>query len=157
MLRCTIGSTGAEGLAPAQFASSLQHSTSNAPMPSLTPSVQPVTWLSWLWSLLDLHLVLRLALMPGRRNFRQPSDAPSSFHWLRCHSAFLWVLSSCFALHDLYTSSPGYKNIHLTKPLVPLIALSFDHQNHSKWHNGSMFVTRRKEIGNPQEIQIQLI
>jgi len=28
----------------------------------------------------------------------------------------------------------GSINVLLTKPLVPLIALSFDHQNHSKWH-----------------------
>ena len=50
------------------------------------------------------------------------------------NSAFLWVLSSCFALHGLFTSSLGSRNVHLTIPLVPLIALSFDHQNHSKWH-----------------------
>ena len=28
----------------------------------------------------------------------------------------------------------GSINVLLTKPLVTLIALSFDHQNHSKWH-----------------------
>ena len=28
----------------------------------------------------------------------------------------------------------GSRNVHLTKPLVPLIALSYDHQNHWKWH-----------------------
>ena len=33
-----------------------------------------------------------------------------------------------------FTSSLGSRNVLLTKPLVPLIALSFDHQNHSKWH-----------------------
>ena len=48
MLRRTTGSTGAEGLAPAQLASSLEHSTSIAPMPLLRPSVQPV-----------LHLISR--------------------------------------------------------------------------------------------------
>ena len=42
MLRRTTGSTGAEGLAPAQLASSLEHSTLIAPMPLLRPSVQPV-------------------------------------------------------------------------------------------------------------------
>ena len=50
------------------------------------------------------------------------------------NSAFLWVLSSCFALHGLFTSSLWSRNVHLTIPLVPFIALSFDHQNHSKWH-----------------------
>ena len=50
------------------------------------------------------------------------------------NSAFLWVLSSCIALYGLFTSSLGSRNVHLTKPLVPLIALSYDHQNHSKWH-----------------------
>ena len=46
------------------------------------------------------------------------------------NSAFLWVLSSCFVLHGLFTSSLGSRNIHLTKPLVPLIALLLNHQNH---------------------------
>ena len=55
-------------------------------------------------------------------------------HWFfRCYW-FLWVLSSCFALYGLFTSSLGSRNVHSIKPLVPLIALSFDHQNHSKWH-----------------------
>src|SRR6185312_4321160 len=76
MLRWTTDSIGAEDLAPACLTSSLEHSTSNAPMPSLTPSVQPVTWAILTWSSLDLHLVLRFAPMPRRRNFRQPSDAP---------------------------------------------------------------------------------
>ena len=40
------GSTGAEGVAPSCLTSSLEHSTLIAPMPNLTPSVQPVTWLS---------------------------------------------------------------------------------------------------------------
>ena len=47
---------------------------------------------------------------------------------------FLWVLSLCLALYGLFTSSLGSRDVHLTKPLVPLIALSYDHQNHSKWH-----------------------
>ena len=47
---------------------------------------------------------------------------------------FLWVLSSCFALHGLFTSSLGSRNVHLTKVLIPLIALLINHQNHSKWH-----------------------
>ena len=47
--------------------------------------------------------------------------------------AFLWVLSSCFALLGLFTSFLGLDEIHLTNTLVPLIALSPDHQNHSKW------------------------
>ena len=49
------------------------------------------------------------------------------------NSAFLWVLSSSFALLELFTSSLlGPWRIHLTKSLDPLIALSFDHQNHKK-------------------------
>ena len=35
---------------------------------------------------------------------------------------------------SFFISSLGSKNVHSTKPLVPLIALSYDHQNHSKWH-----------------------
>ena len=52
MLRRTTGSTGAEGLVPAQLALSLEHSTSIAPMPLLRPSVQPVLHLF-------LHLISR--------------------------------------------------------------------------------------------------
>ena len=37
-------------------------------------------------------------------------------------------------MHGLFTSSLGSRNVHLTKPLVSLIALSYDHQNHSKRH-----------------------
>ena len=42
MLRCTTGSTGAEGVAPPHFTSSLEHSMLNVPMLVLTSSVQPV-------------------------------------------------------------------------------------------------------------------
>ena len=35
------------------------------------------------------------------------------------NSAFLWVLSSCFALLGLFTSSLGSVNVHLTNSLVP--------------------------------------
>ena len=52
MLRRTTGSTGPEGLAPAQLASSLEHSTLIAQMPLLRPSVQPVLHLF-------LHLISR--------------------------------------------------------------------------------------------------
>ena len=38
------------------------------------------------------------------------------------------------ALLRLFTSSLGSRNVHLTKVLIPLIALLIDHQNHSKWH-----------------------
>ena len=55
-------------------------------------------------------------------------------------------------MHGLFTSSLGSRNVHLTKPLVSLIALSFDHQNHSKWqkwcHDRYSHVTRKK-IGHP--------
>ena len=44
--------------------------------------------------------------------------------------AFLWVLSSCFALLGLFASSLRSINIHLTNSLVPLIALLFNPQNH---------------------------
>ena len=52
MLRRTTGSTGAEGLAPTQLASSLEHSTLIAQMPLLRPLVQPVLHLF-------LHLISR--------------------------------------------------------------------------------------------------
>ena len=68
MLRRTTGSTGAEGLAPAQLASSLEHSTSIAPMPLLRPSVQPV-----------LHLFLHL-ISRGAQTYTnaKASDLPTT-------------------------------------------------------------------------------
>ena len=52
MLRCITGSTGAEDLAPARLTSSLEHSTLNAPMLLMTPSVYPVLHFF-------LHLIFR--------------------------------------------------------------------------------------------------
>ena len=46
-----------------------------------------------------------------------------------------------FALLRLFTSSLGSRNVHLTKVLIPLIALLIDHQNHSKWHKWCHVVT----------------
>ena len=37
-------------------------------------------------------------------------------------------------MYGLFTSSLGSRIVHSTKSLVPLIALSYDHQNHSKWY-----------------------
>src|SRR6185312_80523 len=42
MLRYITSSTDAEDLAPARLTSSLEHSTLNAPMSLMTPSVHPV-------------------------------------------------------------------------------------------------------------------
>jgi len=143
MLQCTIGWTGAEGLAPVCLTSSLEHSTSNTPMPSFTPSDQPVTWQSWLglrlisiwWS--DLHRCQGVGPSDNHRMhrcYRHRFFRCCCFLQNSSNSAFLWVLSSCIALHGLFTSSLWSRNVHLTKQLVPLIALSYDHQNHSKWH-----------------------
>ena len=94
-------------------------------------------FLTWLSCLTKLHWCI------GRRIFRQLSDAPmlrqrlNRCYWFQknsSNSAFLWVLFLCFSLYGLFTLSLGSRNVHSTKPLVPLIALSFDHQNHSKWH-----------------------
>ena len=139
MLRCTTGSTDAKGVAPLRLTSSLEHSTLNAPTLLFIPSVQPVLHSFFTWSP-EAH---RLVPMPGRRIFWQPSDAPMLRHrFFRCYwflqnssnSTFFWVLSSCFALYGLFTSSLWSRNVHSTKPLVLLIALSYDHQNYSKWH-----------------------
>jgi len=71
-----VGSSGAEGLAATCLTSSLEHSTLNAPMLNLASSVQPVLHSFFTWS----PEVLRLARIPGRRIFRQPSDAPMLRH-----------------------------------------------------------------------------
>src|SRR6185312_12717829 len=68
MLRYTTGSTGAEGLAPAGLTSSLEHSTSNAPMPLLTPSVHPVLYFF-------LHLISRGAQACATA---RPSELPTT-------------------------------------------------------------------------------
>ena len=86
LLRWGIGSSGAEGLVSGHLTSSLDNSTVITPMPNLTPSVQPVQHFFLHLTFLDLHLALKLALMPGRRFFRQPSDAPILRHRLnRCY------------------------------------------------------------------------
>ena len=56
-------------------------------------------------------------------------------------SAFLWVLSSCFALLTLFNIFLGFRKIHLTNLLVLLIALSYNYQNHKQWPKWAMFLT----------------
>ena len=68
MLRCITGSTGAEDLAPARLTSSLEHSTLNAPMPLMTPSVHPVLHFF-------LHLISRGA---QTRAEARASDLPTT-------------------------------------------------------------------------------
>ena len=121
-------SSGAEDLAPGHLTSSLEHSTLNAPMLDLTPSVQPV-----------LHFFLHL-ISKGAQSCTnaRASDLPTT---IGCTDA-LGIGSSGATdfsrtrpiLHGLFTLSLGSRNVYLTKPIVPLIALSYDHQNHSKWH-----------------------
>ena len=68
MLRRLAGSTGAEDLASARLASSLEHSTPISPMPLLRPSVQPV-----------LHLFLHL-ISRGAQTYTnaKASDLPTT-------------------------------------------------------------------------------
>ena len=96
-------------------------------------------WVFFTW-LNTAHLI---ASMPLRRSIWCLPDKPGLSHRLnRCYcflryssdSVFLWVFSSCFALLGLFTSSLGSRNVHLINLLVPLIALSIDHQNHLKWY-----------------------
>ena len=136
MLRCTTGSTGAEDVASARLTSLLKHSTLNAPMHLLTLSVHPMLHFF-------LHLISRGAQTCDKD---RASDLPTTIGCTDAkasvlpvllnssNSVFLWVLSSCICLYGLCTSSLGSRNVHSTKPLVPLIAWSYDHQNHSKWH-----------------------
>ena len=142
MHRCFTGSTGAEDLALARLASSLEHSTPIAPMPLFRPSVQPVLHLIFIWSSEAYRLV------PKAR----PSDHPTTIGCIDAYSigssgatevSLSWFLWLGF-LHGLFNSTPIFslsslepkslRMVILTIILVPLIALSFDHQNHSKWH-----------------------
>ena len=118
MLRRSVGSTGAEEVFTSTHTSSLEHSTSNAPMVDFEVSVQPVLKTSWgppkhaLWN--KVHLLHRcfawdhrfnrwyrvtwldFSLHPeeigrqGRRNFRQASDAPMLRHRLNRCCSFSW-------------------------------------------------------------------
>ena len=139
MLRCITGSTGAEGVAAVRLTSSLEHSTLNAPMPLMTPSIHPMLHFF-------LHLISRGAQTCAKA---RASDLPTTIGCTddmgigssgatdfsrtrpiqRFFEFFLRVLL-CMA----FTSSLGSRTVHLIKTLVPLIALLFDHQNHSKWH-----------------------
>jgi hypothetical protein len=71
-----IGSSGAEGLADVRLTSSLDNSTSIAPMPVPDPSVKPVP-LSF--SHLAQHARPNAPIW-GHRCIRQPSDAPMVGH-----------------------------------------------------------------------------
>ena len=68
MLRCTTGSTGAEGVALARLTSFLEHNTLNAPMALLTTSVHPVLHFF-------LHLVSRGAQTCAKA---RASDLPTT-------------------------------------------------------------------------------
>ena len=117
---------------------------------NLAPSVHPVP--------LDLRVpALHIAPVLRHRCIRALPDRPvlgHRFNWCYCflqnssNSAFLWVLSSCFALLGLFASSLGSINVHLTNSLVPLIVLLFNHQNHKQWPNGAIFLTRAIWLGN---------
>ena len=109
-----------------------------------TPISMILYSLESLWnSLQDSASVHLIWISFGCRLNRCLSEGPVQGHRKnRCYwflhnspnSAFLWVLSSCFALLTLFNIFLGPKRIHLTNLLVPLIVLSYDHQNHSKWH-----------------------
>ena len=112
----------------------------DAPMPLLTPSVHPVLRFF-------LHLISRGAQTCAKT---RASDLPTTigctdamgigssdatdFSRTRPIQRFFEFLLRVLLCMAFFTSSLGSRNVHLTKPLVPLIALSFDHQNHSKWH-----------------------
>jgi len=72
-----------------------------------------------------------LTIAPVSTNSGASSVQPVACFLLNSsNSSLLWVLSSCFALLGLCTSSLGPANIHMTLWLVPLIMLPFNHQNH---------------------------
>jgi len=137
MHRCTVGWTGAEETSSGHLTSSLVQRTANAPMPFLGPSVQPVPK-GWLGFDSILHQT------SWRRFFRLPPDAPMPMAsdlpvllirrgppvgaalraLLRLSSLSLFVIT--------WTKKP--ENDHLNNHISPSVVLSFDHQNHSKWH-----------------------
>ena len=109
-----------------------------------TPISMILYSLESLWNYLqDYAKVLLIWISFECRLNRCLSEGPVQGHRKnRCYwflhnssnSAFLWVLYSCFALLNLLNTFLEPKKIHLTNLLVPLIALLYDHQNHSKWH-----------------------
>ena len=140
MLRCTTGSTGAEGVAPARLTSSLEHGTLNAPMSISKLSVQPVLHFF-------LHLISRgTQSCTNTRALDLPttigctdaigigSSGATDFSRTHQIQRFFEFFLRVLLCMGFFTSSLGSRNVHLTKVLVPLIVLSYDHQNHSKWH-----------------------
>ena len=69
-----------------------------------------------------------------RRCLAIGSSGATGFCRTRPIQHFFELFLRVLLLYGLFTSSLGFRNVHSTKPLVPLIALSYDHQNHSKWH-----------------------
>jgi len=127
MHRCFTGSTIAEDLALARLASSLEHSTFNAPMPVVIPSVQPVPHKHQGVGSSDKHQMHRCLGIGS-------TGATDFFTVSSILVSGTTVGAAIRALLRLFTSSVGSRNVHLTKVLISLIALLIDHQNHSKWH-----------------------
>ena len=62
------------------------------------------------------------------------SSGATSFSTTRSIQRFFEFFLRVLLCMIFFTLFLGSRNVHLTKPLVPLIALSYDHQNPSKWH-----------------------
>ena len=139
MHRCSTSSTGAEDLAFARLASSLEHSMPNAPMPVVIPSVQPVPHKHQGVGSSDNHRMHRCLGIgsTGATDFFTVSsilvpwtEEVSGRNHRRGGPSGLAM--PIFSLSSLEPKS--LRMVILTIILVPLIALSIDHQNHSKWH-----------------------
>ena len=102
-----------------------------------TPILMILYSLERLWNYLqdsaEVHLIW---ISFGRRLNRCLSEGPVQGHrknlcyWFlhnSSNSAFLWVLSSYFALLTLFNTFLGSRKIHLTNLLVQLIVLSYNY------------------------------
>ena len=133
LLQCSFGSSGAEGFASARLTCSLSNPPVNAP--TLLFLHRRIIRCNWAFQLAFpqctkiaptlLHRFIRCqpdTLVPWRRIIRCLLKMQNS-----SISFFFWVLSSCFALLGLFTSSLRSINVHLTNLLIPLIVLLLDH------------------------------
>ena len=137
MLRCITGSSGAEGSSPGRLTSSLEHSMPNTPMPVVIPSVQPVPHKHQGVGSSDNHRMHRCLGIgsTGATDFFTVSSILVPWTEEVSGRNHRRGGPSGLAMPIFSLSSLEPKSLRMTTNHISLsVVLSFDHQNHSKWH-----------------------
>ena len=136
LLRCTVGSTGAEELRPGHLTCSLNSSMVLAPVHHLgTVGSTGATWLCHLAPFIadQMHRWQGTSVSEANRLDRclvTGATGATDFCRTRLIQRFFeFFLRVLFCL-AFFASSLGFRSVHLTNLLVPLIALLLNHQNH---------------------------